>query len=119
MANLPKQQLGWTGLQVTMLAMARCDCVARPDAGPTTEKEAEMFSTPFSMPGSTTSNTSIDYGASEERIGRYISGRRSENYPASNATAWSERPPYPVAISVRTCSPVTTSSLEWSKVCCG
>jgi aryl-alcohol dehydrogenase-like predicted oxidoreductase len=40
-------------------------------------------------------DTSIDYGLSEERIGRYISGRRSEYYLASKCGCQVGAPPAP------------------------
>jgi aryl-alcohol dehydrogenase-like predicted oxidoreductase len=83
MADLPKQQLGRTGLQVTMLGYGAMKLRGAPRAQPTTEKQAETILNAVLDAGINYIDAPIDYGVSEERIGRYISGRRSGHYLAS------------------------------------
>jgi aryl-alcohol dehydrogenase-like predicted oxidoreductase len=54
-----------------------------PRARDTTEQQAEIILNAVLDAGINYIDTSIDYGVSEERIGRYISHRRSEYYLAS------------------------------------
>jgi len=83
MADLPKRTLGRTGLQVTMLGYGAMELRGAPRARDTTEAEAEAILNAVLDVGINYIDTSIDYGVSEERIGRYISHRRSEYYLAS------------------------------------
>ena len=65
-------------------ARLRCHGIARrPRARPTTDEQAETILNAVLDAGINYIDTSIDYGVSEERIGRYISHRRSEYYLAS------------------------------------
>jgi aryl-alcohol dehydrogenase-like predicted oxidoreductase len=83
MDNLPKRTLGRTGLQVTMLGYGAMELRGAPRARDTTEAQAETILNAVLDAGINYIDTSIDYGVSEERIGRYISHRRSEYYLAS------------------------------------
>jgi aryl-alcohol dehydrogenase-like predicted oxidoreductase len=83
MADLPKRELGRTGLQVTMLGYGAMELRGAPRGRDTTEKQAETILSSVLDAGINYIDTSIDYGVSEERIGRYISHRRSEYYLAS------------------------------------
>jgi aryl-alcohol dehydrogenase-like predicted oxidoreductase len=83
MADLPKRELGRTGLQVTMLGYGAMELRGAPRARPTTDEQAETILNAVLDAGINYIDTSIDYGVSEERIGRYISHRRSEYYLAS------------------------------------
>ena len=83
MTDLPKRVLGRTGLQVTMLGYGAMELRGAPRARPTTEEQAETILNAVLDAGINYIDTSIDYGVSEERIGRYISHRRSEYYLAS------------------------------------
>src|SRR5690242_14299320 len=83
MADLPKRELGRTGLQVTMLGYGAMELRGAPRARDTTEAQAETILNAVLDAGINYIDTSIDYGVSEERIGRYISHRRSEYYLAS------------------------------------
>ena len=57
-------------------------------------------------------DTSIDYGLSEERIGRYISHRRSEYYLASKCGCLVGAPAAPAPVNAgNMSSPATTVSL--------
>src|SRR5580700_1379845 len=82
MADLPKRELGRTGLQVTMLGYGSMELRGAPRARDTTEAQAETILNAVLDAGINFIDTSIDYGVSEERIGRYISHRRSEYYLA-------------------------------------
>jgi aryl-alcohol dehydrogenase-like predicted oxidoreductase len=83
MADLPKRQLGRTGLQVTMLGYGAMELRGVPRGRDVTEAQAETILHAALDAGINYLDTSIDYGLSEERIGRYIAHRRSEYYLAS------------------------------------
>src|SRR3979490_2158449 len=83
MADLPKRQLGRTGLQVTALGYGSMELRGAPRARDTTDAQAETILNAVLDPGINFIDTSMDYGVREERIGRYISHRRSEYYLAS------------------------------------
>src|SRR6266446_9676930 len=83
MADLPKRKLGRTGLQVTMLGYGAMELRGVPRGREVTEAQAETILHAALDAGINYIDTSIDYGLSEERIGRYIANRRSEYYLAS------------------------------------
>src|SRR5262245_47591635 len=83
MAELPKRALGRTGLQVTMLGYGAMELRGTPRGRDVTDRQAETILNAVLDAGINYIDTSLDYGASEERIGRYIAGRRSEYYLAS------------------------------------
>src|SRR5262249_10636271 len=83
MADRPKRQRGRTGLQGTRLGYGAVELRGAPRARPTTDQQAEIILNAVLDAGINYIDTSIDYGVSEERIGRYISDRRSEYYLAS------------------------------------
>ena len=83
MADLPKRELGRTGLQVTMLGYGAMELRGVPRGREVSEAQAETILHAALDAGINYIDTSIDYGLSEERIGRYIAGRRSEYYLAS------------------------------------
>jgi aryl-alcohol dehydrogenase-like predicted oxidoreductase len=70
-------------LQVTALGYGSMELRGAPRARDTTEAQAETILNAELDAGINFIDTSIDYGVSEERIGRYISHRRSEYYLAS------------------------------------
>ena len=82
MPDLPKRQLGRTGLQVTTLGYGAMEIRNRAER-PSTDAEAERVLNAVLDAGINYIDTSIDYGESEERIGRYLASRRSEYYLAS------------------------------------
>jgi len=96
MADLPKRQLGRTGMQVTMLGYGAMELRGAPRAWPTTDEQAETILNGVLDAGINFIDTSIDYGVSEERIGRYISHRRSEYYLASKCGCLVGAPAAPV-----------------------
>jgi aryl-alcohol dehydrogenase-like predicted oxidoreductase len=83
MTDLPKRELGRTGLRVSMLGYGAMELRGAPRARPTTDEQAETVLNAVLDAGINYIDTSIDYGVSEERIGRYISHRRTEYYLAS------------------------------------
>ena len=83
MADLPKRELGRTGLRVTMLGYGAMELRGAPRARDITETQAETILNAVLDSGINYIDTSVDYGMSEERIGRYISHRRDSYYLAS------------------------------------
>ena len=83
MAELPKRELGRTGLQVTMLGYGAMELRGAPRGRDVTETQAETILHAVLDAGINYIDTSIDYGVSEKRIGRYIADRRAEYYLAS------------------------------------
>src|SRR5437773_12042007 len=95
MAELPKRALGRTGLQVTMLGYGAMELRGAPRGRDVTDKQAETILHAVLDAGINYIDTSIDYGVSEERIGRYIGDRRSEYYLASKCGRLVGAPPAP------------------------
>jgi aryl-alcohol dehydrogenase-like predicted oxidoreductase len=81
--DIPRRDLGRTGLQVTMLGYGAMELRGAPRGRDVTETQAETILNAVLDAGINYLDTSIDYGLSEERIGRYIAHRRSEYYLAS------------------------------------
>src|SRR5262245_56125759 len=95
MADLPKRRLGRTGLQVTMLGYGAMELRGAPRARDITDGQAETILNAVLDGGINYIDTSIDYGLSEERIGRYISHRRDSYYLASKCGCLVGAPPAP------------------------
>jgi aryl-alcohol dehydrogenase-like predicted oxidoreductase len=95
MADLPKKTLGRTGLQVTMLGYGAMELRGAPRARDITESQAETILNAVLDAGINYIDTSIDYGLSEERIGRYIGHRRGSYYLASKCGCLVGSPPAP------------------------
>ena len=90
MANLPTNELGRTGMQVTRLGYGAMELRgASGRGGPSdrsravTPEQAEAVLNAVLDAGINFIDTSPDYGMSEELIGRFISHRRSEYFLAS------------------------------------
>ncbi len=83
MADLPRTTLGRTGLEVTKLGYGTMEFRGAPRGPETTDEEAERVLNAVLDAGINFIDTSPDYGVAEERIGKYISHRRSEFYLAS------------------------------------
>lgn len=83
MVDIPKRELGRTGLHVTMLGYGAMELRGAPRGRDVTEAQAETILNAALDAGINYLDTSIDYGLSEERIGRYVAHRRSEYYLAS------------------------------------
>ena len=95
MTELPKRQLGRTGLQVTMLGYGAMELRGAPRGRDVTDQQAETILHAVLDAGINYIDTSIDYGVSEECIGRYISDRRSDYYLASKCGCLVGAPPAP------------------------
>ncbi len=95
MTQLPTRQLGRTGLQVTMLGYGAMEIRGAPRGRDVTDQQAETILHAVLDSGINYIDTSIDYGVSEERIGRYIGDRRSEYYLASKCGCLVGAPPAP------------------------
>jgi aryl-alcohol dehydrogenase-like predicted oxidoreductase len=95
MTALPKRELGRTGLQVTMLGYGAMELRGAPRGRDVTESQSETILNAVLDAGINYIDTSIDYGLSESRIGRYISSRRSEYYLASKCGCLVGAPPAP------------------------
>jgi aryl-alcohol dehydrogenase-like predicted oxidoreductase len=79
-----------------------------PRARDITEQQAETILNEVLDSGINYIDTSIDYGLSEERIGRYISHLLNITWPA-NVAVWSAHPRHPAANEAHTSSRATTS----------
>src|ERR1700694_1325821 len=90
-----KRELGRTGLQVTTLGYGAMELRGAPGARDITEPQAETILNAVLDAGINYIDTSVDYGLSEERIGRYISERRSEYYLAGKCGCLVGAPPAP------------------------
>jgi aryl-alcohol dehydrogenase-like predicted oxidoreductase len=95
MTTLPTRELGRTGLQVTRLGYGAMELRGAPRARDITEAQAETILHAVLDAGINYIDTSIDYGLSEERIGRYIGDRRAEYYLASKCGCLVGAPPAP------------------------
>jgi aryl-alcohol dehydrogenase-like predicted oxidoreductase len=83
MADLPTRKLGKTGFEATILGFGAME-LRGGNRGPTvSDEEAETVLNTVLDSGINFIDTSIDYGRSEELIGKYISGRRNEYFLAS------------------------------------
>jgi aryl-alcohol dehydrogenase-like predicted oxidoreductase len=83
MPDLPKRQLGRTGLDVTTLGYGAMEIRGAPRGRDVSPEQAGRILNAVLDAGINYIDTSIDYGKSEEFIGEFISGRRSEFYLAS------------------------------------
>ncbi|WP_437659284.1 aldo/keto reductase [Sorangium sp. So ce1182] len=83
MTDLPTRQLGRTGVRVTTLGFGAMELRGAPRGPELSDQEAERVLNDVLDAGINFIDTSIDYGRSEERIGRFISHRRHEYFLAS------------------------------------
>jgi aryl-alcohol dehydrogenase-like predicted oxidoreductase len=83
MADLPKRRLGKTGEDVTILGFGAMELRGGGRGPEITEQQAETILNAVLDSGINFIDTSIDYGRSEELIGKYISNRRDEYFLAS------------------------------------
>ena len=95
MKTLPTRTLGRTGLEVTMLGYGAMELRGAPRGRDVTDGQAETILHAVLDAGINYIDTSVDYGVSEERIGRYIGDRRSEYYLASKCGCLVGAPPAP------------------------
>ena len=83
MAELAKRALGRTGLEVTILGFGAMELRGEPVGPAITDQQAEQVLNAVLDAGINFIDTSIDYGRSEELIGRFIAHRRSDYFLAS------------------------------------
>src|SRR5687768_5452828 len=83
MAALPKRRLGRTGADVTTLGFGAMELRGGNRGPQLSEEQADKLLNAVLDAGINFIDTSIDYGLSEERIGKYISHRRDEYFLAS------------------------------------
>lgn len=83
MADLEKRTLGRAGMDVTVLGYGAMELRGYPRGREISEDDAGKILNAVLDLGINFIDTSVDYGASEERIGRHISRRRGEYFLAS------------------------------------
>jgi aryl-alcohol dehydrogenase-like predicted oxidoreductase len=83
MTNLPTRKLGRTGVDVTTLGFGAMELRGDPRGPELSDRDAEKLLNEVLDAGINFIDTSIDYGRSEERIGKFLSHRRSEYFLAS------------------------------------
>jgi aryl-alcohol dehydrogenase-like predicted oxidoreductase len=83
MTELPKRTLGRTGLKVTTLGYGAMELRGAPGGPQISDAAADKLINAVLDAGVNLIDTSIDYGRSEELIGRFIAHRRSEYFLAS------------------------------------
>ncbi|MBV9354464.1 MAG: aldo/keto reductase [Chloroflexi bacterium] len=81
--GLPTRTLGRTNLRVTRLGYGAMELRGEPRGRPIDDAQAASILRAVLDSGINYLDTSIDYGLSEERIGRFIGGRRAEFFLAS------------------------------------
>jgi aryl-alcohol dehydrogenase-like predicted oxidoreductase len=92
MTTLPMRTLGRTGLQVTQLGYGAMELRGAPRGRPIDDEQAERVLKAVLDSGINYIDTSIDYGLSEERIGRFVGDRRADYYLASKCGCPLEQP---------------------------
>jgi aryl-alcohol dehydrogenase-like predicted oxidoreductase len=83
MRELPKRTLGRTGFEVTTLGYGAMELRGSPAGPEIADRDAEQVLNAVLDAGINFIDTSIDYGRSEELIGRFIPHRRGEYFLAS------------------------------------
>ena len=83
MAGIPRRTLGRTGVEVTTLGFGAMELRGGPRGPEISDAQAEGLLNTVLDEGINFIDTSIDYGRSEELIGRYIAHRRDEYFLAS------------------------------------
>jgi aryl-alcohol dehydrogenase-like predicted oxidoreductase len=83
MPELPRRTLGKTGLEVTTLGYGAMELRGGPRGPEVSDADSERVLNAVLDAGINYIDTSIDYGRSEELIGKFISHRRGEYYLAS------------------------------------
>src|SRR5271166_180949 len=83
MSELAKRGLGRTGLEVTALGYGAMELLGAPRGPEVSDETAERVLNAVLDAGVNFIDTSIDYGRSEELIGRFIAHRRDEYVLAS------------------------------------
>lgn len=95
MADLEKRTLGRAGMDVTVLGYGAMELRGYPRGREISEDDAGKILNAVLDLGINFIDTSVDYGASEERIGRHIAHRRGEYFLASKCgclVGWEPEP---------------------------
>ena len=92
MPDLPKRTLGRTGRELTALGFGAMELRGAPRGPEVSEEEADKLLNAVLDAGISFIDTSIDYGQSEERIGKFISHRRTEYFLASKCGCVADAP---------------------------
>jgi aryl-alcohol dehydrogenase-like predicted oxidoreductase len=93
MTGLPVRQLGRTGLKVTVLGYGAMELRGAPRGRDVAPQNAQRVLNTVLDLGINYIDTSIDYGQSEEHIGRFLSQRRSDYYLATKCGCLVGDPP--------------------------
>ena len=93
MSTLATREMGRTGLQVTSLGYGAMELRGAPRGRQVEPGQVEFMLNNVLDSGINYIDTSIDYGESEESIGKYISHRRSEYYLATKCGCLVGAPP--------------------------
>ena len=106
MTDIVKRTLGRTGYEVTALAYGAMELRGAPRGRHIDPEDAGRILNAVLDGGINMIDTSIDYGVSEELIGRHISHRRNEYFLASKCGCWAtEGDPPPDAMRTGVRSP--------------
>jgi aryl-alcohol dehydrogenase-like predicted oxidoreductase len=97
---IPTRTLGRTGAEVTVLGFGAMELRGEPRGPAIEDADAGRLLNAVLDEGITLIDTSVDYGRSEELIGRYLSSRRDEYFLASKCgclttTPAAATPPFP------------------------
>jgi aryl-alcohol dehydrogenase-like predicted oxidoreductase len=91
--SIQTRPLGRTGTDVTILGYGAMELRGRPRGPEIADEEAGRLLNDVLDSGVNLIDTSIDYGRSEELIGRYLGGRREEYFLASKCGCLLGEPP--------------------------
>jgi len=83
MTELPRRMLGRTGFQVTTLGYGAMELRGTPSGPEVSDEAADKMLNAVLDSGINFIDTSIDYGRSEELMGRFVAHRRAEYFLAS------------------------------------
>jgi aryl-alcohol dehydrogenase-like predicted oxidoreductase len=90
---IPTRRLGRTGSDVTILGYGAMELRGQPRGPAVTDEDAGRLLNAVLDAGINLIDTSVDYGRSEELIGRYVGGRREEYFLASKCGCPLQLPP--------------------------
>jgi aryl-alcohol dehydrogenase-like predicted oxidoreductase len=91
--TIEKRPLGRTGTDVTVLSYGAMELRGQPWAPAIEDQEAGRLLSAVLDGGINLIDTSIDYGRSEELIGRHLAGRRDKYFLASKCGCLLQTPP--------------------------
>src|SRR3984957_11614818 len=91
--TMQTRPLGRTGADVTILGYGAMELRGRPHGPAIADQDAERLLNLVLDSGITLIDTSIDYGRSEELMGRYLAHRRDESFLAPRGGPLLETPP--------------------------